>query len=209
MTTRTISKFTPCFGDIVVSYCYSTQDPFSINDYFQLKTYLSLANCEYNIVLFFSFVTWCCHHHANLRFSYFNSQLGKRFLFYRYGKQPEQSLKKNFRKHNAFFSAGVIGVIWSVIWFLVIFDSPAQHPRISMEERNHIEMAIGNTINNKSVNKLDFSFYPLHLLFLFFLESMCKYFSESIDNHVQCELVLDFNILKSKFITHSRHKRES
>ncbi|XP_077291691.1 sialin [Arctopsyche grandis] len=51
---------------------------------------------------------------------------------------------------SVFYFTGVIGLLWSILWLLVIFDSPAQHPRISLEERNHIEKAIGNTINNKS-----------------------------------------------------------
>lgn len=50
------------------------------------------------------------------------------------------------------YFSGIIGFIWSVVWFLVVFDSPADHPRISKEERDFIEKAIGNT-TNKSVSK--------------------------------------------------------
>lgn len=37
---------------------------------------------------------------------------------------------------------GMIGVVWSVAWFFLVFDTPSSHPRITEEERNFIENAI-------------------------------------------------------------------
>jgi len=37
---------------------------------------------------------------------------------------------------------GVIAVIWSIMWFFLVYNSPAEHPRISGEERNYIEKAL-------------------------------------------------------------------
>ncbi|XP_039312249.1 sialin isoform X2 [Solenopsis invicta] len=50
---------------------------------------------------------------------------------------------------SVFYVTGVIGIIWSVAWFLLVFDSPSQHPRISAEERHFIESAIGTTTTAK------------------------------------------------------------
>ncbi|XP_018365250.1 PREDICTED: sialin [Trachymyrmex cornetzi] len=50
---------------------------------------------------------------------------------------------------SVFYVTGVIGIIWSVAWFLLVFDSPSQHPRISAEERHAIESAIGTTTTSK------------------------------------------------------------
>ncbi|XP_011875828.1 PREDICTED: putative inorganic phosphate cotransporter [Vollenhovia emeryi] len=50
---------------------------------------------------------------------------------------------------SVFYVTGVIGIIWSVTWFLLVFDSPSQHPRISAEERHFIESAIGTTTTTK------------------------------------------------------------
>lgn len=36
----------------------------------------------------------------------------------------------------AFYSFGVIGLIWAVGWFLLIHDRPADHPRIAPDERD-------------------------------------------------------------------------
>jgi len=43
---------------------------------------------------------------------------------------------------SVFYVTGVIGIGWSVLWFLLVFDSPAQHPRISEEERLDLENKI-------------------------------------------------------------------
>lgn len=45
-----------------------------------------------------------------------------------------------------FHMCGVVGIVWFVAWQLLVFDSPATHPRISMAERNYIESALGATI---------------------------------------------------------------
>lgn len=57
----------------------------------------------------------------------------------------------SFGWESVFYVTGVIGIIWSVTWFLLVFDSPSQHPRISAEERHFIESAIGTTTNTKVV----------------------------------------------------------
>ncbi|KAK7861723.1 hypothetical protein R5R35_014581 [Gryllus longicercus] len=45
---------------------------------------------------------------------------------------------------SVFYVTGAVGLAWSVAWFLLVFDSPAQHPRITYEERRYIETAIGS-----------------------------------------------------------------
>lgn len=47
------------------------------------------------------------------------------------------------------FGSGAIGFIWSICWFVFIFETPAVHPRISEEERKDIEDAIGSTTSKK------------------------------------------------------------
>uniref|UniRef100_A0A182VUX8 Major facilitator superfamily (MFS) profile domain-containing protein n=1 Tax=Anopheles minimus TaxID=112268 RepID=A0A182VUX8_9DIPT len=43
---------------------------------------------------------------------------------------------------SVFYFTGGLGLLWSIVWFLVVFESPATHPRITPEERNEIESAI-------------------------------------------------------------------
>lgn len=40
---------------------------------------------------------------------------------------------------SVFYVTGGIGLVWSVAWFFLVYDSPAQHPRITQEERAEIE----------------------------------------------------------------------
>lgn len=50
---------------------------------------------------------------------------------------------------SVFYVSGGIGLLWSVLWFVFIFESPAAHPRISAEERQEIEDAIGTSTSKK------------------------------------------------------------
>lgn len=50
---------------------------------------------------------------------------------------------------SVFYFTGGVGLFWSILWFLVIFESPAAHPRISPEERKEIEDAIGASTSKK------------------------------------------------------------
>jgi ACS family sodium-dependent inorganic phosphate cotransporter len=52
---------------------------------------------------------------------------------------------------SVFYVTGVVGLVWSIVWFFVVFDSPAQHPRISQEERRYIEGAIGEATSHGKV----------------------------------------------------------
>ncbi|XP_066259673.1 sialin [Euwallacea similis] len=64
---------------------------------------------------------------------------------------------------SVFYVTGVIGVVWSVLWFYLIYDSPAQHPRISAEERKEIETKIAEGEGGKAVKP---SYVPWKQIFL-------------------------------------------
>jgi len=44
---------------------------------------------------------------------------------------------------SVFYVFGIIGCVWSAAWFLLCYDSPATHPRISTAERQYWEKVIG------------------------------------------------------------------
>ena len=44
---------------------------------------------------------------------------------------------------------GVVGVIWAIMWFFLVYNSPAEHPRISAEERDYIEKALNKKAEEK------------------------------------------------------------
>ncbi|KAM3959615.1 sialin [Aphomia sociella] len=55
----------------------------------------------------------------------------------------------HFGWESAFYFTGIIGVMWSVAWFAVVYDTPAQHPRISEEERNFLMDVLPQENSNK------------------------------------------------------------
>nr|XP_030115969.3 vesicular glutamate transporter 1 [Taeniopygia guttata] len=46
---------------------------------------------------------------------------------------------------SVFYVYGSFGVLWYLFWVLVSYESPAQHPTISAEERKYIEESIGES----------------------------------------------------------------
>lgn len=76
---------------------------------------------------------------------YLISWFGWPSVFYSTGEWCNSfALKKSWQK---LFFTGTVGVLWSLCWFLFVFETPAKHPRISEEERKEIEDAIGKWEN--------------------------------------------------------------
>jgi ACS family sodium-dependent inorganic phosphate cotransporter len=38
-----------------------------------------------------------------------------------------------------FYVSGVLGLAWCVAWWLLVFDTPDNHPRISREEKQYLK----------------------------------------------------------------------
>ncbi|XP_034230465.1 putative inorganic phosphate cotransporter [Thrips palmi] len=55
----------------------------------------------------------------------------------------------------AFYVFGGLGIIWSIVWWLVIYDSPSTHPKISPQERDYIQACLGPE-NAQSKDDSDF-----------------------------------------------------
>jgi MFS family permease len=53
-----------------------------------------------------------------------------------------------------FYVTGSVGILWCLIWWLLAFDTPAQHPRISASERRYIETNVGNTVVGEKVSNI-------------------------------------------------------
>ena len=41
-----------------------------------------------------------------------------------------------------FYLFGTLGLLWSILWFIFIFESPAEHAKITLEERLFIESSL-------------------------------------------------------------------
>ncbi|XP_061393381.1 sialin-like, partial [Musca vetustissima] len=49
-----------------------------------------------------------------------------------------------------FHISGILGVIWWLGWQYFVYDSPAQHPRISASEVSYIEKSLGESVDNET-----------------------------------------------------------
>lgn len=50
---------------------------------------------------------------------------------------------------STFYVTGAVGLAWTLLWFGLVYDSPAQHPRISDKERRFIEEALAGSVQSK------------------------------------------------------------
>ncbi|KAL4708977.1 hypothetical protein ACJJTC_005838 [Scirpophaga incertulas] len=56
-------------------------------------------------------------------------------------------LIENFGWEYAFYVPGLLALIWSFLWLVLVYDSPVLHPRISDGEKKYILDAIGDKVN--------------------------------------------------------------
>ncbi|XP_077967299.1 sialin-like isoform X2 [Styela clava] len=59
-------------------------------------------------------------------------------------------LAATFGWQSVFYVTGSIGCVWSLLWLILIYDSPSEHPRILEEERNFIQDSLGHNRDGKS-----------------------------------------------------------
>lgn len=52
----------------------------------------------------------------------------------------------------AFHIPAIVCVIWSIIWFLTVTNTPENHPWISEKEKTYIKAGLGNKIRKTRVN---------------------------------------------------------
>jgi ACS family sodium-dependent inorganic phosphate cotransporter len=50
-----------------------------------------------------------------------------------------------------FYFFGVVGLIWFVIWWILVAESPADDPRISKEELEYIQKCLGNVDAKRNI----------------------------------------------------------
>jgi hypothetical protein len=63
--------------------------------------------------------------------------------------------------------------VWCIMWWLLAFDTPAQHPRITATELQYIETNVGNTVVGEKVGKC--CIIPCILCLSDILFGMCRW----------------------------------
>ncbi|XP_043661501.1 sialin isoform X2 [Drosophila teissieri] len=47
-----------------------------------------------------------------------------------------------------FYTTGTLGLGWCILWYLLAFNTPREHPRIAEDELNYIELNVRNEVNS-------------------------------------------------------------
>lgn len=56
----------------------------------------------------------------------------------------------SFGWESVFYVSGGLGLLWAICWILLVYDTPAKHPTISIREKTYIENCLGKTIQTRS-----------------------------------------------------------
>lgn len=107
---------------------------------------------------------------------------------------------------SVFYVTGSIGLLWSIAWFFLVYDSPAQHPRISPEERYEIESKIaegsgGGTKPSKVPWLLILTSMPVWAIVITHGTSVFAYFTVVNQLPTYLKEVLHFNIKKNGLLS--------
>ncbi|XP_043275458.1 sialin [Venturia canescens] len=105
---------------------------------------------------------------------------------------------------SVFYVTGGIGVLWSLFWFVLVFDSPAQHPRISDDERRYIQDAIGTTSTTKHLSvpwKAIFTSAPVWAIIITHGCSVFGYFTVVNQLPTYMKYILNFNIKENGLLS--------
>lgn len=99
---------------------------------------------------------------------------------------------------------GAIGLLWSILWFVLIFETPATHPRITTAERNEIEEAIGTTTSKKRPSYVPWkSIFTAKCVWAIIITHGCSvfgYFTVVNQLPTYMKSILHFNIKAVSFI---------
>lgn len=57
----------------------------------------------------------------------------------------------------AFYISGIIAIVFAVVWFYVVSESPTNHPRISKEELEFIQSSLGDSVSKAPTIQLPIS----------------------------------------------------
>lgn len=56
-----------------------------------------------------------------------------------------------FKWETVFYVTGFIGLVWFIVWWLIVFDTPEEHPRISEKERQYIQKSLGTSVTSNNI----------------------------------------------------------
>ncbi|CAH0557660.1 unnamed protein product [Brassicogethes aeneus] len=101
---------------------------------------------------------------------------------------------------SVFYVTGSICLLWCVIWFSTVYDSPGSHPRISAEEKNYIETKIKEDQKSSGENPANlpwkklYTSLPVWAVFLAQMGNGFYHFTYTMQLPTYINDVLHFNI---------------
>lgn len=107
---------------------------------------------------------------------------------------------------SVFYVTGAVGLVWSITWFFVVYDTPSAHPRITPEERQYIEESIGSgTTKSKTALAVPwkniFTSPPVWAIIITHATSVFGYFTVVNQLPTYMKYILAFNIKENGLLS--------
>lgn len=109
---------------------------------------------------------------------------------------------------SGFYVFGIMGLIWSVLWWFCSWEKPALHPYISEEERIYIESSIGETSSIAAATTPWLAFFTSPPVYAIMVANFCRswtFYLLIISQPAYFEEVFGFNIDASGFLSALPH----
>lgn len=102
----------------------------------------------------------------------------------------------NYGWKESFIALAILGIIWAILWWIVVEDTPRKHKKVSPEELAYIESGQSQAANVDTVSRIPFKFYIRQPLVLavavsFFAANYITYF---FMNWFPSYLVIEHNL---------------
>ena len=63
---------------------------------------------------------------------------------------------QSFKHRCVYLIVGAVGIIWCILWNVLVYNTPANHPRITDREKRYIELSIGSSSADRKASILSF-----------------------------------------------------
>ncbi|XP_069162723.1 sialin isoform X3 [Procambarus clarkii] len=104
-----------------------------------------------------------------------------------------------------FYVFGVLGLLWFLLWMLLIHNTPESHPRISLEEKIYIQTSLDQTTSNTKVAAIPWRHIlrslPFWAIFVVHIAQNWGFYTLLTELPTYMKNILHFNIAHDSFVS--------
>lgn len=103
-----------------------------------------------------------------------------------------------------FYVFGIFGIVWSFFWFILVTDSPGEHPKISREELNYIESSLKHDKPDRQVENVPWKSFatsiPVWAIIVAHITENWGWYTLLTQLPTYLKTILNFNLQEAGFL---------